>query len=297
MTPKVPMISRVRQAAHRLAQAGVPSPLNDAEILAAHVLDVSRGRLLTIDDAPVGFDTAYAAAIGRRAKREPLQHITGVAHFRHIALAVGPGVFVPRPETESTAGAAIDEAERLIESGETPRVVDLYSGSGAIALSVAHEVPGAEVHAVEADDAAIIWLRRNAKGRAVAVHHQDAGAYTAQTGGVDIVVANPPYVPTEAIVRDPEVTEHDPAAALWSGVDGLDAMRTLEKTASELLKPGGLVVAEHADVQGVVAPDIFRSAGRWTDVADHDDLNGRPRYLTARLGERYEGEHTALRLR
>jgi release factor glutamine methyltransferase len=216
-----------------------------------------------------------------------LQHITGVAYFRHISLAVGPGVFIPRPETELTAGVAIDQARLIADRGQTPLVIDLFSGSGAIALAVADEVPETEVHAVEADDGAIVWLRRNCADSSVTVHHADAGdvaAYRDVLGasGVDIVVANPPYVPSGAAIRDPEVAEHDPAVALWSGGDGLDAMRALERAAYDLLSAGGLVIAEHADVQGVAAPDIFRSAGRWSYVTDHDDLAGRPRYLTAR---------------
>lgn len=277
----------LRQAAEQLAGAGVPSPRVDAELLASYVLGTPRSRLLTVTETPDEFAREYASVIERRVRREPLQHITGEAHFRHITLAVGPGVFVPRPETEQSAGAAIAEAEHLVTSGERPRVVDLYAGSGAIALAVADEVPPADVHAVEAQDDAVAWLRRNAAGTAVAVHHEDVadaptGSLREIRGSIDVVIANPPYVPTEAVIRDPEVAAHDPAAALWSGKDGLDDMRVLERVAFDLLKDDGLVVAEHADAQGESAPDIFRSAGRWAEVADHHDLAGRPRYLTAR---------------
>lgn len=274
-------------AAGRLAEAGVGSPRHDAEVLAAHALGVERAALITHPDPDDEFATRFADLVARRAAREPLQHLTGQAHFRHITLQVGPGVFIPRPETELTAGAAIDEARAVVAAGQVPVVVDLYSGSGAIAISVATEVRPAMVHAVEYEADAVVWLRRNAAGASVIVHHDDVGTVTDRSlsmlrGSVNVVVANPPYVPKGALIRDPEVVEHDPAASLWSGDDGLDAMRVLERVAAELLVPGGLVLAEHADVQGVAAPDVFRLAGRWLDVTDHADLNGRPRYLSAR---------------
>ena len=269
----------VAAATEILAAAGVASPRHDAEALAAHLLGVGRGDLVRHEtlDRP-----AYDALVARRAAREPLQHLTGRAAFRYIEVAVGPGVFVPRPETEMTAGAAIDAARTL----DRPVVADLYSGSGAIAISVAHEVPAAVVHAVESEDDAVAWLRRNASGTAVVVHHADVdGCLPDMDGGVDVVVANPPYVPLGAVIRDPEVTAHDPAFALWSGDDGLDALRVLELNAARLLRPRGLLVAEHADVQGVAAPAVFADPARWLDVADHADLAGLPRYLTARRAD------------
>ncbi|HEY9409150.1 MAG TPA: HemK/PrmC family methyltransferase [Jiangellaceae bacterium] len=290
MTPEADdsLRARIAAATRTLNDAGVPSPRHDAEALAAHILGVERGALFTHPEPGDDFRTAYAEAIDRRAAREPLQHITGQAHFRYVTLQVGPGVFTPRPETELTAGAAVDEAKAIVAEGKVPVVVDLYSGSGAIAVSVATEVRPSMVHAVESEDDAVAWLRRNAAGAGVIVHRDDAGAVAERSlsmlaGQVDVVVANPPYVPAGAVIRDPEVVVHDPAAALWSGDDGLDAMRILEGVAARLLKSGGLVLAEHADVQGVSAPEVFRRAGRWSDVADHADLNGRPRYLSARL--------------
>jgi release factor glutamine methyltransferase len=266
----------VKRATRVLAAAGVPSPRHDAEALAAHLLGVGRGDLVrheTLDAA------AFDALVARRAARVPLQHLTGRAAFRHIEVEVGPGVFVPRPETEVTTGAAIDVARML----DRPLVVDLYAGSGAIALAVADEVPDAEVHAVESEDSAIAWLRRNVAGTRVVVHHADVERCLLElTGTVDIVVANPPYVPLGAEVRDPEVAMHDPAVALWSGPDGLDAMRVLERTAARLLRPGGYVFAEHADLQGLSAPALFADPARWEDVSDHADLAGRPRYVSAR---------------
>jgi release factor glutamine methyltransferase len=266
----------VKRATRVLAAAGVPSPRHDAEALAAHLLGVGRGDLVrheTLDAA------AFDALVARRAARVPLQHLTGRAAFRHIEVEVGPGVFVPRPETEVTTGAAIDVARML----DRPLVVDLYAGSGAMALAVADEVPDAEVHAVESEDSAIAWLRRNVAGTRVVVHHADVERCLLElTGTVDIVVANPPYVPLGAEVRDPEVAMHDPAVALWSGPDGLDAMRVLERTAARLLRPGGYVFAEHADLQGLSAPALFADPVRWEDVSDHADLVGRPRFVSAR---------------
>jgi release factor glutamine methyltransferase len=268
-------------AADRLAAAGVPSPRFDAEELAAHALGVQRRALWSVPSLGLAAG-AFAAYVDRRAAREPLQHITGRAFFRHLEIAVGPGVFVPRPETELVAGAAIEAAGAVPAGDVPPVVVDLCTGSGVIALAVATEVPGAEVHAVEADAAAFAWAVRNCSGYGIDVRLGDmADAFLDLDGAVSVVVANPPYIPVGAVVRDPEVAAHDPSLALWSGVDGLDAMRVVEVVAARLLRSGGTVVAEHADLQGSSAPEVFRQTGRWVDVRDHRDLAGRDRYLTA----------------
>lgn len=264
----------VQAATERLAAAGVPSARFDAEELAAFALGVERRELWRHDESGPEFD----AYVERRATREPLQHITGMAYLRHLALRVGPGVFVPRPETEVVAQAAIDAAWRT----DSPVVVDLGTGSGAIALAVATEVSGARVHAVEADPAAHTWAARNCAASAVDLRLGDmADAFQDLDGTVDVVVSNPPYIPVGAAIRDPEVAAHDPALSLWSGDDGLDAIRVVEDVAARLLVPGGVVVVEHADLQGRSAPDVFSRTGRWTDVRDHRDLAGRDRYLTA----------------
>lgn len=268
----------VRRAEQHLTAAGVPSPRYDAEELAAALLGVERRDLLRHDELPSGF----ADAVRRRAAREPLQHITGRAYFRHLVLAVGPGVFVPRPETELVAGAAIDAA-RAVE-GRGPVVVDLCTGSGAIALAVATEVAGARVHAVESEAAALAWARRNcaATGADVDLRAGDlADAFPDLDGSVDVVVSNPPYIPLGSVPLDPEVADHDPPAALWSGPDGLDAVRVVERVAARLLRPGGTVVVEHADAQGESAPAVFAGAAGWSAVTDHRDLTGRPRFVTA----------------
>lgn len=270
-----------RAAADVLRQAGVASPERDAELLLAHVLDVPLGRLALVDAVPPAQQEQYDALVARRAAREPLQHLTGSAAFRHVELLVGPGVFVPRPETELLAGWAIDAVADL----ESPVVVDLCTGSGAIARAVADEVPAARVHAVELDEGALAWAERNLAGTGVDLRHGDfATAFDDLLGTVDVVVCNPPYIPLEAWESVAvEARDHDPHLALFSGDDGLDAIRVLARRAALLLRPGGVLGFEHADAQGEAAPAVLRSVGRWAEVTDHHDLAGRPRFTTARL--------------
>lgn len=265
----------------QLAAGGVESPENDVTLLLSHVLEVSPGRLALVDEITPEAAAEVERLVVRRARREPLQHLTGRAWFRHVELEVGPGVFVPRPETELLAGWAVESCAGL----EAPVVVDLCTGSGAIARSVAHEVPGARVHAVEMDPGAHAWAERNLAGTGVDLRLGDmASAFEELAGTVDVVVCNPPYIPLEAWESvAPEARDHDPHLALFSGQDGLDAMRVLEARAALLLRPGGVVGAEHADVQGESAPQVFVAAGRWSDVRDHRDLAGRARFVTARL--------------
>ena len=274
----------VAEAVTELAAAGVASPEYDAATLLAHALGTSRATVLSAPSVPADRADAFRDLVRRRAGREPLQHLTGTTGFRHVDLAVGPGVFVPRPETELLAGWAVEQAAAL----DAPVVVDLCTGSGAIALSVAHEVPAATVHAVELDPGAAAWAERNLAGTGVRLTVGDmADALPELDGTVDVVVCNPPYIPLDAWESVAlEARDHDPATALWSGADGLDAVRVLEATAARLLRPGGVVGAEHADAQGSSAPAVFSAAGRWSDVRDHRDLAGRDRYLTARLSGR-----------
>jgi len=274
------LLAEVAQATQRLADAGVPSPRFDAEELAAFVHGVKRGELHHVKDAD--FDARYWEAVARREAREPLQHITGRAFFRYLELAVGPGVFVPRPETESVVGWAID-AVRAMDVVE-PLIVDLCTGSGAIALALAQEVPRSRVHAVELSDEALDYARKNVEGSRVVLHQGDAlTALPELDGQVDLVVSNPPYIPlTEWEYVAPEARDHDPELALFSGQDGLDTIRGIERTAHRLLRPGGVVVIEHADTQGGQVPWIFTEERGWADAADHPDLNNRPRFATAR---------------
>ncbi|MBA3783137.1 MAG: peptide chain release factor N(5)-glutamine methyltransferase [Nocardioides sp.] len=273
--------SVLAEAVRRLREGGVASPEHDAAELLAHVYAVPRGRLFEIDVVGRPQREAFDALVWRRAAREPLQHLTGSTGFRHVDLAVGPGVFVPRPETELLAGWAIETALAL----EAPVVVDLCTGSGAIAKAVADEVPAAVVHAVELDVPAHAWAERNLVGTGVDLRQGDmATAFDDLLGQVDVVVCNPPYIPLEAWESvAAEARDHDPHLALFSGMDGLDAIRVLEARAALLLRPGGVVGAEHADAQGTSAPEVFSQAGRWSEIRDHDDLAGRARFVTARL--------------
>jgi release factor glutamine methyltransferase len=276
--------SALALASALLSDAGVDSPRNDAELLAAHVLGTTRGALLIAPPLTPEQARRYEDLVGQRAGRVPLQHLTGVAGFRHLDLAVGPGVFVPRPETELLAGWGLEVL------GAKPVVVDLCAGSGALALSIANECPGATVYAVERSEYAVAWARRNADARArhgdtpVTLVHADAtdaGVLAELDGTVDLVLTNPPYVPDGATVAR-EVAEHDPPEALWGGPDGLDVVRALVRRAAALLKPGGYLGIEHADSQGEAVPLVLRQHGGWTEIADHPDLAGRDRYATAR---------------
>ncbi len=265
------------------------SPRVDAELLLAHATGRTRSGLLTLDEVPAEAAVRFGELLDQRADRVPLQHLTGRAAFRHLELAVGPGVFVPRPETEQLAGWALE----LLAGVAEPVVVDLGTGSGAIALAIAGEHPGARVTAVERDPDAIEWTRVNAAARAaagdrpvtvVAGDMTDAQLLRELDGGVDLVVSNPPYVPDGARLPR-EVADHDPPLALWGGPDGLDVVRGLLRTAARLLRPGGALGIEHADQQGTSLPALVRAHGGWDDVADHPDLAGRPRFTTARRAD------------
>ena len=201
--------------------------------------------------------------MARRATREPLQHLTGSVTFRFVELAVGPGVFVPRPETELLAGWAVDRARELVAAGTEPVVVDLCTGSGAIAKALAHEVPQARGYAVELDPGAHAWAERNLAGTGVELRLGDmAEAFPELDGEVHVVTCNPPYIPLEAWESvAPEARDHDPGLALFSGSDGLDAFRVLERRAATLLRPGGRLGAEHADAQGASAAGRVRGHG------------------------------------
>jgi release factor glutamine methyltransferase len=274
-------------ASTRLRDAGVESPSHNAQVLLAQVLGIERSRLPLVDDVPAPAVERYDALVARRAAREPLQHLTGVAYFRHVELLVGPGVFVPRPETELLAGWAVEQASALVDSGSPgrPVVVDLGTGSGAIAKSVATEAPAARVYAVELDERAHGWAARNLEDTGVELRLGDlATAFDDLAGAVDVLVSNPPYIPFEAWESVAvEVRDHDPELALYATGDGLDTIRVVERRAAVLLRPGGVVGVEHADVQGETAPGVFSATGRWEQVRDHRDLAGRPRFVTARL--------------
>ena len=272
----------VRSAAERLREVGIFSGEPEAVALAAHALGTSesavrKAMVLGGTEAPEG----YEALVEQRLSRIPLQHLTGTVGFRGLELSVGPGVFIPRPETEVVAGLAVDAA-RLVRE---PVVVDLCTGSGAIALAVATEVPSAEVYAVELDPFAAAWAARNIVAVGVPVELEEGDAREAfpwLDGTVDVVVSNPPYIPAGMVPLDPEVRDHDPELALYGGgEDGLAIPMAVARRAAGLLRPGGTLVMEHADTQGESLPAALRATGDWLDVVDHPDLTGRPRATVA----------------
>ncbi len=283
----------VARAARALAAAGVEAARAEAEQLAAYVLNVPRGRLALADGFTPEQRDRLDTLVDRRVAREPLQHLTGVAGFRHLELAVGPGVFVPRPETELLAGWGIEQAGRRA----APVVVDLCSGSGAIALAVAQELPSARVVAVERSPAALDWLRRNAAARAaagdrpievVAADVTDPALLADLVGRVDVLLCNPPYVPRSVVVP-PEVARHDPDEAVFGGADGLDVIRPVVGRAAALLRPGGVLGVEHDDTHATAVPALLAADGRYERVEEHRDLVGRPRWATA--SRRADGQH------
>ena len=311
-------------AEHRLSAAGVPSPSVDAAEIVAFVLGTSRSRLFLRDEVTDEQKVRIEQLLLRRLSRVPLQHLTGSAPFRRIEVEVGPGVFIPRPETELVVEAGLREL--LAQPADSRLAVDLCAGSGAIAISLAVEAEGARVHAVELSDDAIDWTRRNVaahaqqageRGSEVVVHHHDAtsvadvGAPLAGLAGqVAVVVTNPPYIPQAMVPRDPEVRDHEPRMALYAGEDGLDVVRGVLRAAAILLRPGGLVVIEHADVQGAAAGErgvpgvaaavradaelaartgLEEGAPVFVDIVDRIDLNGLPRFTLARRASRERG--------
>jgi release factor glutamine methyltransferase len=274
--------SAVLGATQRLAEAGIASAESDALLLAAHALGTDVGDVRKAMVLGGVAPAAYEDLVEARASRLPLQHLTGRAGFRGLELEVGPGVFVPRPETEVVAGLAIDAARA---SGGAPVVVDLCTGSGAIALSVKDEVPAAQVYAVELSELAHAWAVRNRErtGLAVEVRLGDAAqAFPELDGQVDVVVSNPPYIPVGAVPLDPEVRDHDPEVALYGGSeDGLAIPLVVAARAAALLRPGGVLVMEHADTQGASLPAALLATGLWRDVRDELDLTERPRATVA----------------
>ena len=282
----------------RLARADVPSPRVDAELLLAHVLGVPRGRMFLSDPIDPTDAMRFEALLVKRSARVPVQHLLGEAPFRHLTLEVGRGVFVPRPETEGVAEVAI----RALEAdSQECLAVDLCTGSGAIALAIATEVPHSIVHAVELEESAFDWATRNlaaqqeavsTAGSRVELHRGDAtvahlGPLASLVGRVAVVVSNPPYIPVAAVPREPEVRDYDPPRALYGGDDGLDVVRGVVEAAAALLRIGGTLVIEHSDQQGEAGgehgvPFVVRQHGGFVEVVDQPDLAGRDRVTVAR---------------
>ncbi len=287
MTPdgpvgRVPLRLAIAEAARALEAAGVASPRVDAEHLAAHVVGVERSRLLLqpLVDPPVADELSRLVA--RRAAREPLQHILGTAVLGPVTVAVGPGVFTPRPETE----LLLEWGLAAVADVPAPVVVDLCTGTGALAIAVAESRPDAVVHAVEVDPDALAWARRNidAHGGRVALRAADVRSndlLVELEARVDLVLCNPPYVP-DGTALPPEVTGWDPPGAVFGGPDGLEVIRAVVNAAAGLLRHGGRLAIEHDDTHGELVPALLRRRAVLADVEEHADLNGRPRFVTAR---------------
>ncbi|MED5816529.1 peptide chain release factor N(5)-glutamine methyltransferase [Mycolicibacterium sp. 050232] len=273
-----PVRQAIEAATARLAAAGVASPRIDAELLAAHAAGVERGRLMFLDEPGEGFAQAYDELVAARSRRIPLQHLLGTAPFGALTLEVGPGVFIPRPETESLLEWAC--AQQLPEN---PVIVDLCTGSGALALGLAAQWPGARVLALENSPAALEFARRNAAGTCVEILDADVtadGLLPELDGVVDLLVSNPPYIP-EAAILEPEVAEHDPASALFGGPEGMSVIRPIVRLAARWLRAGAPCAVEHDDTTSELCVDAFARDGRFTAVTARRDLAGRPRFVTA----------------
>lgn len=282
-----PLRLAILSATATLEAAGVPSPRVDAELLASHIVGVERGRLGLVPLVEPEVIEAYTKTVAQRAKRIPLQYITGTSALGNIDVEVGPGVFVPRPETELLLGWALAFVEGV--DRKPPVVLDLCTGSGALALALANARPDAQVHAVELDPSALAWARRNADLRAesgdtpIHLHHGDVtdrSLLTELDGRVDVIVANPPYIP-EGAELEPEVVDHDPHMALFAGSDGLSVIGPMINNVARWLRLGGGVGIEHDDSHGDRVAALLEGRRVFTDVTPHPDLSGRPRFVVA----------------
>jgi release factor glutamine methyltransferase len=274
--------SAIDSATTLLADAGIDSARYEAEELAAHLTGTERGRLPLIDSPDDTFFDRYHAAIAARSRRVPLQHITGTAAFGPLRLIVGPGVFIPRPETEAILEWAT--AQRLPEA---PIIVDLCTGSGALAIALAQHWPDGRVLGIDDSDAALEYARKNSAGTKVELLHADVtkpGLLSDLDGRVDLVVANPPYVPDGAPV-EPEVSHYDPSHAVFGGADGMTVINAIVRLASRWLRPGGFFAVEHDDTTSSVTCELISGTELFDDVVAQTDLTGRPRFVTARRSD------------
>ncbi|MCV7411844.1 protein-(glutamine-N5) methyltransferase, release factor-specific [Mycobacterium florentinum] len=268
----------IDSAAAVLAEAGIDSARWDAEELAAHVAGAERGRLTLIESIDDEFLVRYRDMVAARSRRIPLQHLTGTAAFGPVVLHVGPGVFIPRPETEAILEWAT--AQRLAAA---PVIVDLCTGSGALAVTLSRHWPAARVLAVDDSDTALDYARRNVEGTAVELVRADVTAprlLPELDGRVDLVVANPPYVP-DGVELDPEVAQHDPSHAVFGGPDGMTVIDAVVDLARRWLRPGGLFAVEHDDTTSSRTVELIERTGLFGDIRARHDLTGRPRFVTA----------------
>ncbi len=268
-------------AAAQLAEAGIDSARHDAEQLAAHLAGTERGRLSLVESLDEDFFTRYRDVVAARSRRVPLQHLVGTEAFGPVVLHVGPGVFIPRPETEAMLAWAI--AQRL---PIRPVIVDVCTGSGALALALARHLADARVIGIDDSDGALDYARRNVEGSSVELVRADAaapGLLAELDGRADLVVSNPPYVPDDAVV-EPEVAQHDPPHAVFGGPDGMTVIAAVVRQAGRWLRPGGLVAVEHDDTTSTNTVELVESTGLFEDIKARQDLAGRPRFVTARRG-------------
>jgi len=286
-TSRLSLRRAIDDAAAALAEAGIDSARWDAEQLAAHLAGTDRGRLALLDSPGEDFLERYRDVVAARSQRVPLQHLLGTAAFGPVTLQVGPGVFIPRPETEAMLEWATAQQLPL-----QPVIVDLCTGSGALAVALAHHRPAARIVAIDNSDAALEYAGRNARGRAIELLRADVteladdpGLLAELNGRVDMVVANPPYVPDDSVL-DPEVTQHDPPRAVFGGPDGLAVIAPVVRLAGRLLRPGAVVGVEHDDTTSAATVESFHRTGVFDDVRARRDLTGRPRYVTARRRRR-----------
>jgi release factor glutamine methyltransferase len=271
--------SAIDSATTLLADAGIDSARYDAEELAAHVAGTERGRLPLLGSPDDGFFDEYNAAIATRARRVPLQHLTGIAAFGPLTLSVGPGVFIPRPETEAMLEWAVVQSLPA-----KPVIVDVCTGSGALALALARQWPDARVIGLDDSDAALDYARRNAAGTTVEFVRADVtgpDVLIGLDGRVDLVVSNPPYVPDGARL-EPEVVDHDPPHAVFGGPDGMAVIPAVARLAGRLLRPGGLFAVEHDDTTSSMTAETISRTDLFDDIVARTDLTGRPRFVTAR---------------
>ena len=276
----------IESAAAQLAEAGIDSARYDAEELAAHLVGTERGRLTLLESPGDEFFGRYRDIVAARSHRVPLQHLTGTAAFGPVLLHVGPGVFIPRPETEAVFAWAT--AQRLPVRSV---IVDLCTGSGALAVALARHRPAARVIGIDDSDAALGYARRNAEGTAVELVHADVTELVTKPDllseldrRVDLVVANPPYVPDD-IALEPEVAQHDPPHAVFGGPDGMAVIAAVVRLAGRWLRPGGLFAVEHDDTTSARTVELVERTGCFDDVEARRDLAGRPRFVTARRNE------------
>lgn len=271
-------------ATDKFSAAGVLSPSVDAELLGCFILETTRSDLTLLAISGEGFPenklSDFLEAVQRREKREPLQHITGIAPFRYLELEVGPGVFIPRPETEQL----VDLAKQKLEAIQNPVIVDLCSGSGAISIALNTEVAGSIVYSVELSMDAFSFLTRNYQRYGLdpkALRNENlTTALEELESNVDLVVSNPPYIPDAAVPIELEVQLHDPSLALYGGADGLDVIRQISTRAWYLLRPGGHLVLEHAHTQAPAIGELLLTQG-WQEVVSASDLTGKDRMISA----------------